>query len=119
MSIRKVMKAIDKYDNMLVISHVNPEADAIGSQLAFSELVRMLGKKDICLNSDRVPRHYSFLPGVKRIKHTLNKGSKFQAIFVLDCPTAERTGRFKKIFKDAHFIIFYKFHIFKLEIQCG
>lgn len=99
MSLNAVTGAIKKHKSFLITSHINPEADALGSQLAARELLKALGKRSYCVDNDPVPAHYKFLPGIEGIKNNLKKGADYDAVIVLDCPTAARTGRVKKLFK--------------------
>lgn len=111
MSIKEVVKALKKYDNFLITSHINPEADALGSQLALFELIKELGKKPICVDNDKVPSHYKFLPGIGNIRQSLKKTDDIEAAIVLDCPTIERSGKVKKLLKKAKIIINIDHHI--------
>ncbi len=111
MSLKAVIDTIRKYDKFLITAHVNPEADALGSQLAFYELIKALGKKPICVDNDKVPPHYKFLPGIDNIKQTLKKGENFQVAVVLDCPTISRTGKVKNLLKKAKIIVNIDHHI--------
>ena len=49
-TITKVAQAIKKADNFLITSHINPEGDSLGSQLAVATLVASLGKNFIIVN---------------------------------------------------------------------
>jgi len=111
MSINTVMNAIRKHDRFLITSHVNPEADALGSQLAMYELINRLGKEAICVNSDKIQAHYKFLPGAENIKRFAKKDFSFDAVIVLDCPTIKRTGRVKLNIKNADIVINIDHHI--------
>ncbi|NQT23297.1 MAG: bifunctional oligoribonuclease/PAP phosphatase NrnA [Candidatus Omnitrophica bacterium] len=111
MSVNAIIDAIRKHDRFLITSHVNPEADALGSQLAMYELIKSLGKEAFCVHSDKVPAHYKFLPGAENIKRTVKKGFNFDAVVALDCPTAKRTGRIKQFFKKAKIVINIDHHV--------
>lgn len=111
MSLKRVIDTIRKYDKFLITAHVNPEADALGSQLALYELIKRLGKKAICVDNDKTPPHYKFLPGIENIKQTLKKREDFQVAVVLDCPTISRTGKVKNLLKKAKIIVNIDHHI--------
>lgn len=112
MSLKAVVKTITTYNKFLITSHINPEADAIGSELALFELIRKLGKQAVCINSDRMAGHYRFLPGIKNIKHDLKgKRGRFDAILVLDSPTISRIGGVQKILKKVKVIVNIDHHI--------
>lgn len=111
MSLNTVIDTIRKYDKFLITAHVNLEADALGSQLAFYELIKGLGKKPICIDNDKVPPHYKFLPGIENIRQTLKKREDFQVAVVLDCPTINRTGKVKNLLKRAKIVVNIDHHI--------
>ncbi|HOC89267.1 MAG TPA: bifunctional oligoribonuclease/PAP phosphatase NrnA [bacterium] len=44
-----------------VTTHINPDGDAIGSQMAMAHYLRQIGKKVVLLNCDRMPDYFHFL----------------------------------------------------------
>lgn len=48
---------------VVVIGHMRPDADCIGSQVALCRLLRSQGVDAACINSDKVPRRIKFLVG--------------------------------------------------------
>ena len=68
MSLKKAVSLIRENNNFLISSHINPEADAIGSELGFLNLLRKLGKQGIIVNESNLPVECRELPGVKEIK---------------------------------------------------
>jgi phosphoesterase RecJ-like protein len=63
--IREILEVLREYETFLISSHVNPDGDAVGSQLAFYSLLSDLEKKVSLVNSDPVPFVYSFLPNAE------------------------------------------------------
>lgn len=111
MSLASVINVIKKYNKFLITSHINVEADALGSELAFRELIKKMGKTPICINSERVPVYYEFLPGIEHIRTDLKRFEDFDVAIVLDCPSIERTGKVKKILKKAKITVNIDHHI--------
>jgi len=100
MSIREVADAIKKYDNYLITSHVNVEGDAIGSEIGIYYMAKQLGKNAIMVNSDPVPERYRFLPSWDKIIIGNNIGvKKYSNVIIVDCPTAERSGKIAALLK--------------------
>ena len=97
MSLNKVVEGIRAHKSFLVTAHVDPEADAIGSQLAMASLLRRAGKKAVIIDQDPPPISCDFLPGIKSINicdgMKRRKAGEFDCALVVDCPTIERTGR--------------------------
>jgi len=110
--IEKIAKAIKKSDNFLITSHINPEGDSLGSQLAMANLLKSLDKKFFILDHDKVPAHYRFLPGIKAVKEKIPAGmKKIDVALVLDCPNLRRTGRVKSAVKRAGSIVNIDHHV--------
>lgn len=73
-----IIKIIRKSNNIVIISHTNPDGDAIGSMLGLFHYCKMNGKNTKCLLVDDVPRNLKFLPGSENIeKYNPNKHNHF------------------------------------------
>lgn len=84
--------------NVLVVSHVDPDGDALGTQLAFATFLKKNGKKVFLVREDEIPQKYLFLPGVDEIKqiHEIMDGFSPEAAVVLECPKLSRAGNIVK-----------------------
>lgn len=95
-----VANVIRTHKRFLIVSHMNPDGDALGSSLGLAFLLESLGKDVFVYNQGPVPAQYGFLPGVERIQQAISSDTSFDVTFVLDCSTAERVGdaflRFEK-----------------------
>ena len=80
----------------LLTSHVNPDGDAIGSELGLARVLRALGKSAAIWNLHAAPALYRELPGVASIhvgaEPPRGFPGDFDAAIVLECPTLDRTG---------------------------
>ncbi len=52
---------LSRYEKFIISTHESPDADGIGAELAFHELLQALGKKSLILNSDPLPDTLEFL----------------------------------------------------------
>jgi len=97
MSLPKVVNAIRRHKKFLISAHVDPEADAIGSQLALASLVKRLGKESVIVDQDPPPVSCDFMPGINSIVLCKDLNRKVlkdtDCALVVDCPTLERTGK--------------------------
>ncbi|MPY90979.1 MAG: bifunctional oligoribonuclease/PAP phosphatase NrnA [Luteitalea sp.] len=76
----------------LLTSHARPDGDAIGSQLALAFALRALGKHVRIVNKDAPPPYLWEFPGVPDIEVASSVDDDFDALFVLECSSLERTG---------------------------
>jgi phosphoesterase RecJ-like protein len=92
----ELLRTIRGGNRFLLTSHVNPDGDAIGSELGLARLLRGMGKGAVVWNLDATPTVYQALPGADRI-HTGEEPptgwpDKFDAVIVLECPSPDRSG---------------------------
>jgi phosphoesterase RecJ-like protein len=64
----QIISIIEIKHNFVLTSHINPDCDALGSELALAEHLRNLQKDVAIINSDPVPASYRFLDSKGRIK---------------------------------------------------
>ena len=69
----------------LVVSHVSPEGDAVGSLLGMTLALRSLGMDATAYLEDPVPEIFRFLPGADTVVHSLDGAGPFDATFDVDC----------------------------------
>lgn len=108
----QIKEAIEKADTVLTVSHVDPDGDALGTQLAFSEYLRGLGKKVIPVRESLVPDKYAFLPGIDSLIDiaTLESAPTFDLAIVFECPTLDRTGGVAEYLQNSSKIISIDHH---------
>jgi phosphoesterase RecJ-like protein len=111
MSIRKVKAAIKKFNKFLITSHINSEADAIGSQVAMAFLLRKLGKVAVMLDDSPVPSLLQFIKGTEEISKEMPHNFNYQAVIILDSPDLTRIGRVNEYIKKDAVIINIDHHI--------
>jgi phosphoesterase RecJ-like protein len=81
---------IEDADHILLVSHVAPDGDAIGSLLGLGWLLGQQGKKYTLACQDPVPDSYFFLPGSRQIVHQVN--GTYDLVISLDCSDRYRMG---------------------------
>ncbi|HSK77667.1 MAG TPA: bifunctional oligoribonuclease/PAP phosphatase NrnA, partial [Thermoanaerobaculia bacterium] len=57
-----LLRKIRQGNRFLLTSHINPDGDAIGSELGLARLLRRLGKGAVVWNLDPTPTIYRPLP---------------------------------------------------------
>ncbi len=94
-TILQLKTLILQHQNFLITTHVNPDGDAIGCELAIDRALRQLGKQSAIINHNVTPDNYQWLDEEKRIisflpelhrDHILNSN----VIFILDTNQPDR-----------------------------
>ncbi len=111
MSIRAIKQAIKKFDKFLITGHINPEGDAIGSQVAAAFLLKKLGKETVILDDNPVPKILQFIKGTEDVLKEMPHDFNYQAVIVLDSPDLTRIGRVNDYIKKDSVIINIDHHI--------
>src|SRR6202007_745480 len=75
-----------------ILTHVRPDGDAIGSQLAMVLALRKLGKNVVAWNEDGLPESFAFLTGSELITKPPDEPMEFDIILALDTATKNRLG---------------------------
>lgn len=94
-----IIDLINSHHHFIISSHINPDCDALGSELALGRTLQTMGKQVTILNTDPVPKGYRFLDPEKLIL-TYSKNahddliSQADAIIVVDASGGwQRLGR--------------------------
>ena len=62
MRLVKIFKEkIASAQNILITTHISPDADGIGSEIALREALNKMGKKAICVNETPLLERYCYL----------------------------------------------------------
>ena len=92
-----VVEVLKRSHRVMVCSHVDPDGDSIGSQMAMASLLKELGKKVIILSQDPVPSKYKFLDTAGQIVASLPEGFRPDTVAMLDCSTLDRLGQVRDL----------------------
>ena len=65
---QELRSIIDRHQRFVLTSHVRPDCDALGSELAMADLLERLGKEVRIVNADAVPARLAFLDPQQRIE---------------------------------------------------
>ncbi|MFF2888121.1 bifunctional oligoribonuclease/PAP phosphatase NrnA [Paenibacillus sp. NPDC057967] len=88
--------------SFLVVSHVQPDGDAISSTLVVSWLLERLGKKAVMINESELPGRLQYLRGFDHIlslKHE-QLDISFDAVIAIDCADYRRIGDVASMFPE-------------------
>lgn len=88
--------------SFVLTSHLNPDGDAIGSEIGLARLLDGLGVEAVIWNRDPIPALYRPLAGSDRIHVGAEPPEgfpeRFASVLVLECPQPDRTGLEERLF---------------------
>jgi phosphoesterase RecJ-like protein len=88
----RIVEEIRRRQRFVVSSHVRPDGDAIGSQLAMAYALRHLGKQVRIVDGDNPPTPLLVFPGVHEIEVMRQIDDPGDAVIVMECGDLARTG---------------------------
>jgi bifunctional oligoribonuclease and PAP phosphatase NrnA len=89
---RRAGEEIRKRQRFVLASHVRPDGDAIGSQLAMAYALRAMGKQVRIINRDPAPPPLFAFPGVSEIEISERADDPGDAVIVMESGELARTG---------------------------
>jgi phosphoesterase RecJ-like protein len=85
-----LIDAIRHAQTILLITHLAPDSDAIGSLLGLTHALRSIGKSIVPSCADQIFDRFNLLPGSQDIVQQTS--GSFELIIALDCADASRMG---------------------------
>ena len=93
-----LLSLLYEHQRFFITTHVRPDGDAIGSQLALGAFLQHLGKEVAMINSDPPPRNLEWLPGIEAVEVFENTPGQLariagaDVVLVVDTNALERLG---------------------------
>ncbi len=94
----RILEAIKKAECAAVITHKQPDADAIGSMLAICYILKRLNKKALPFCQDPVPEYIKYLPLADTVLTPDRYNNEADLIISVDASDKERIGACSVIF---------------------
>ena len=112
MRMKSVIQTIKKNKRFLISTHVNPDPDALCSELALGDYLRSLGKSVVIVNHQSIPFRFHFLPGVRKIKnYWKTRKVNYDVAIIFDCGDLNRIGKVQYLIQDDKGLINIDHHI--------
>ncbi len=80
------------FSRYLVVTHLRPDGDAIGSLLALKKVLESTGKNVKAYCADPLPENLKFLPDADSITSSVPSCGDFDVVVFLDCGAPDRAG---------------------------
>jgi len=112
MRMKKIIQTINKHKRFLISTHVNPDPDALCSELALALYLKSIGKTVTVVNEEDVPSRFYFLPGSKSIKsRKAISRLDYEVAIVVDCGDLNRIGNVQELLDKDKMLINIDHHI--------
>ena len=112
---KEIIRAIREHRTFLVTSHINPEGDALGSQLALADLIHRIDrkkhKKVWMVSGTPIPENCRFLPGSKKVSTDFLIKRDPEVLITVDCPNLDRVGRVIEYINERTLVICIDHHV--------
>ncbi len=111
-TIKNIIKAITEAENILIVPHVNPDGDCIGSAVALTLLLQKeFNKKAEMFIHSKVPQIYEFLPQADNFKtYDELKDTNFDLVIAEDCAAKDRMVNALHFFEKAKVTVNFDHH---------
>lgn len=93
--LERVIHFLRTGSSFLIVTHENPDGDAIGASLALTLALQSLSKKAVAYDVHPLPKYLRFLPGAANLTQEADPAA-FDTICILDCGAPARTGPLKE-----------------------
>ncbi len=113
MDYSKLNDIIKSSKNILIMSHVNPDGDTLGSMCAlYSVILENFKKKCDMLAISKIPSIYSYLPAVQEVKQQddIDKSRIYDLVINVDVASIDRICDSRILFDKAKFTINFDHH---------
>lgn len=107
MTLDNILEEINKANSIVILTHENPDGDAMGSSLAMYQALKNYGK-DVDIVIPEHSRTFNFLPAVDEIK--VEGKEEYDLAIAVDCATIKMLNGFSNYFENAKFRISIDHH---------
>lgn len=99
---KEFLDFVRKGEKVLIVGHIHPDGDCLGSMLALARALKRSGK-DVYIGVDRkdIPSNYEFLLDKDRVFSTDELSKNFDLAISVDAPNKLRLGSFAPFFERA------------------
>jgi bifunctional oligoribonuclease and PAP phosphatase NrnA len=104
--LQALVEALRRHDRFLLITHENPDGDALGSILATKLMLDALGKDSVMYLSGQapLPAEYKFMP-LDELRRELPDDVGERVVFALDCANESRLGEGQAALESAPLVL--------------
>jgi len=113
-NLNEIVVALRAGQRFVVLTHIHPDGDAIGSQLAMQSLLKGMGKEHVlCAGEEGAPAIYKWMPGALEILHPGAVTGPYDTVVVVDVSQKERIGLGQSLIKQGVKVVVVDHHLEK------
>ncbi len=89
-------RLLQESQSILITTHVEPDADGLGSQVSLAQALTQQGKQVFCVNEKFLAKRYQHLDPTQQIQsseHFLTKKAEIDLLIVVDAHSTSRIGK--------------------------
>ena len=87
-----VDRIIGEAENILVVAHIAPDGDAVGSLTAVGSALGQIGKNFHLVCDDGLPKRFGYLPLSDQVTEKPDPAVDYDLVIAVDCGDTERMG---------------------------
>ncbi len=89
-----IFTAVQQANKILVITHIGPDGDALGSLTAVGVALQQMGKTATLMCDNQVPERFRYLPLAEKVRPpSENRTAKYDLLIAVDCGDETRMGQ--------------------------
>jgi phosphoesterase RecJ-like protein len=88
----EIADVLRQHERFVVLGHVRPDGDALGSQIALGLALQKMGKTVKVWNEEGLLEKFAFLPGGALVSFPPDEPEDFDVVLALDTATRQRLG---------------------------
>lgn len=100
MTLDNILEKIKEAKSIVILTHENPDGDAVGSALAMYTALEQMGKKEVDVIIPVYPKAYTFLPNVDKVKKQ-GREEEYDLAIALDSATIKMLNGWANYFETA------------------
>jgi phosphoesterase RecJ-like protein len=105
-----IARALTSSDHTLIVCHVNPDGDCVGTALALAGALGRLGRRATVGSAEGVPAALRFLPGAGDVVSVARDDLAWDVAVTMECTTLDRAGAFESAVRGARTIVAIDHH---------
>lgn len=103
--IREAANFVENVESALVVCHVSPDGDAVGSALALVAMLRQMGKPAKAVAPSPVPASLAFLTEGESFRYEVGDEDSYDAVITVDVASVSQLGQLSSLADITDFMI--------------